>query len=185
MIALGCVTGRFQPVHGQHLELFEIVLARCQHLIIAVTNPDAAARHPEAASAHRHTQAANPFTYFERAQLLQAALIERGIERGLALRATIVPFDLTRPAQWPHYVPLSAQQFVRVFDKWGREKAARLAQAGYGVTLLDGDAAHRQSAADMRASMVGGDDRWRGLAPPGTVPLLMEFLVQAPIRSRG
>lgn len=181
MIPLGCVTGRFQPVHGQHLELFEIALARCRHLVIAVTNPDAAARHKEPASAHRHTRVANPFTYFERVRLLQAAMRERG----LAERATIVPFDLTRTEQWPHYVPPSAHQFVRAYTGWEREKAARLAQAGYPVTVLDGDAARRVSAGDIRASLADGDGRWRGLAPPSTVPLLLDFLDQVPLRDRG
>ena len=40
MRTLGCVTGRFQPVHEQHLELFGIALAECAHQIVAVTNPD-------------------------------------------------------------------------------------------------------------------------------------------------
>ncbi len=45
--ALACVTGRFQPLHDQHLELFEIALTHCEHLIIAITNPDPGARQAE------------------------------------------------------------------------------------------------------------------------------------------
>ena len=73
MTALACVTGRFQPVHHQHLELFEIALREADHLIVAVTNPDHTARHEESTSDHRHTDGANPFTYFQRLRLLQAA----------------------------------------------------------------------------------------------------------------
>ena len=73
MIELGCVTGRFQPVHCQHMELFEMARHQCGHLIVAVTNPDPGARHPEPTSTHRHTAAANPFTYYERVRLSTAA----------------------------------------------------------------------------------------------------------------
>ena len=37
---LACVTGRFQPVHHQHLDLFEIALREAGYLIVAVTNPE-------------------------------------------------------------------------------------------------------------------------------------------------
>src|SRR6185503_2780148 len=82
------VTGRFQPVHHQHLELFALALAEHDHLVVAVTNPDSGARHEAATSTHRHTDAANPFTYFERLRLLRAALDGAG----LADRASVVPF---------------------------------------------------------------------------------------------
>jgi nicotinamide-nucleotide adenylyltransferase len=180
MIALGCVTGRFQPVHEQHLSLFEIALADCRRLVVAVTNPDTRARHMESTSAHRHTAAANPFTYFERVRLLEAAMANRG----LAERTTIVPFDLTRPDVWPEYVPLTARHFVRAFSDWERQKAQRLEQAGYQVTLLDGDPSDRLSASDIRAGMQAGDSCWHPLVPTGTVSLLDELLERVPMAER-
>lgn len=180
MTALGCVTGRFQPVHAQHLELFEIALAQCRRLAVAVTNPDPGARHSEPTSAHRHTAAANPFTYFERASLLEAAVRDRG----WAARVTIVPFDLTRPAVWCQYVPLAAHQFVRSFSDWEREKARRLRAAGYVVTVLAGDPSDRLSARDIRAEMAAGDGRWQALVPAATVDVLSELLARVPIGAR-
>ncbi len=180
MISLGCVTGRFQPVHAQHLALFDTALARCGHVVVAVTNPDSSARHQEAASAHRHTARANPFTYFERLLILQAALDERG----LAGKATIVPFDVTRPDLWPEYVPVTARQFVRAYSDWEREKGRRLAGAGYAVTLFDGDPARRLSSSDIRAHMWSGGD-WQHLVPAATVPVLRQLLDDVPIRDRG
>ena len=177
MMAFGCVTGRFQPVHAQHLELFDIALAACRHLIIAVTNPDTGAHHAEASSRHRHTAAANPFSYFERLRLLEVALRERG----WAERITVVPFDLTRPQFWPQYVPLSARQFVRAYTDWERQKAERLEHAGYAVTVLEGDPAQRLSGIDIRACMRSGDGRWRALVPAATVPLLDAQLEQRPL----
>jgi cytidyltransferase-like protein len=170
MSRLACVTGRFQPVHAQHLELFEIALRDADHLVVAVTNPDTGARLEEATSAHRHLPGANPFTYFERARLLHVALADRGWAR----RTTIVPFDLTRPRYWPEYVPLHAHHLVRAYSEWEREKAGRLAEAGYPVTVLDGDPATRISATDIRARF--RDDDWAELVPAAVVPLLTDLL---------
>lgn len=169
---LGCVTGRFQPVHRQHVDLFGIVLRDCAHLIVAVTNPDQAARRAEPTSAHRHTDAANPFSYFQRARLLAAAL--RGA--GMADRGTVVPFDLTRPVAWPDYVPLGARQYVRVYSDWERDKAARLAAAGYPVTVLEGVAEAKVEATEVRRRWRSGEN-WAELVPAATVPLLRELRV--------
>ncbi len=181
MIALGCVTGRFQPVHRQHLELFAIALDTCAHLVVAVTNPDPAARRSEPSAAHRHTADANPFTYFERARLLAAALDDRGF----GPRTTVVPFDLTRPALWPHYVPPDAHHYIRAYSAWEREKAAALTASGYAVTLIEGDPAQRVSAAVIRESLRAGDARWREIVAPGTAPLLDAFLAAEPMAQRG
>lgn len=169
--ALACVTGRFQPVHAQHVELFEIALREADHLVVAVTNPDAGARHAEPESAHRHLDRANPFTYYQRSRMLAAALDGHG----LAGRATIVPFDLTRPRHWPEYVPVHARQFVRAFGGWEREKARRLAAAGYPVTVLDGDPAARLSASDIRAGLRDGGRSWTAAVPAPVRPLLDAF----------
>jgi len=71
---LVCVTGRFQPVHADHLRLFRAALAGGDRLVVAVTNPDPGACRAEPTSGHRHRADANPFTYFERVGLLAAAL---------------------------------------------------------------------------------------------------------------
>ena len=180
MTSLACVTGRFQPIHEQHLELFEIALKHCDHLIIAITNPDPGARHQEPSSAHRHTAEANPFTYFERALLIQAAINARGISG----RCTLVPFDLQRHILWTHYVPLAARQFVRAYGDWEREKARWFGNAGYPVTLIDGDASGRLSASMIRNSMRADDAAWKLWVPMATVPLLEQLLAQTPMSAR-
>lgn len=169
-MTLAAVTGRFQPVHAQHLELFALALAEHDHLVVAVTNPDTAARHLAATSAHRHTDDANPFTYFERARLLAAALAGAG----MAERATVVPFDLTRPEVWAEYVPRDAVHYVRVFSAWESDKAQRLSDGGYGVVVVDGDPATKLDAATIRAGFADGT--WAELVPRATVPVLTQLL---------
>jgi nicotinamide mononucleotide adenylyltransferase len=169
-VRLAAVTGRFQPVHAQHLELFALALAEHDHLVVAVTNPDTGARHPAATSSHRHTDAANPFTYYERVRLLNAALGAAG----LAARTTVVPFDLTRPAVWPEYVPRDAVHYVRAYSAWEKDKAARLSDGGYAVVVLDGDPARKLDASAIRDHFADGT--WHDLVPPATVPVLAELL---------
>lgn len=167
---LAAVTGRFQPVHAQHLELFEHALAHHDELVVAVTNPDTGARREEATSAHRHTDAANPFTYYERLRLLTAALVDAG----MADRAVVVPFDLTRPDLWPEYVPRRAHHYVRAYSAWEEDKAAQLSAGGYAVTVLHGDPATKLDAAAIRAGF--DDGSWAGLVPTATVPVLRSLL---------
>lgn len=178
MIELGCVTGRFQPLHAQHLELFGIALAQCRHLVVAITNPDPGARHEESTSAHRHTASANPFTYFERARLVDTAVRAQGWSQ----RVTIVPFDLTHREVWTQYVPAGAQHFVRAFSEWERQKAQWFEQAGYAVTVIDGDPAAKLAASDIRSAMRSGE--WRAMVPASTQALLETFLADRSVEAR-
>lgn len=171
MARLACVTGRFQPVHAQHLELFDIALREADHLIVAVTNPDPGSRHEERTSAHRHLGSANPFTYYERVRLLQAALAGAG----LTSRTTIVPFDLTRGEHWADYVPLHTRHLVRAYSDWERHKARLLSDAGYQVSVLDGDPATKLSSSDIR-DRIGHGHPWAALVPPAVVPVLTGLL---------
>lgn len=180
MSELGCVTGRFQPIHHQHLELFDIALQSCEHLVIAITNPDSGARREELSSPHRHTSAANPFTYFERVTLLRAALSERGIEA----RTTVVPFDLTRRAHWPEYVPLRARHVVRAYSDWERQKAAWFRDAGYRVTVIDGDPATKLCASDIRQLLTDNSGRWRESVPKAAIPVLQQLLSVTSMKER-
>ena len=170
MTALACVTGRFQPVHHQHVELFEIALRSADHVIVAITNPDPGARQQEPTSVHRHCASANPWTYYERARLIESALADRGH----TARTTIVPLDLTRPDHWAQYVPLHARHFVRAYSRWEWRKAELLSAAGYQVVVLDGDLDGRLSASDIRARMDRGE-AWEELVPTSVAPILRDF----------
>ena len=86
-VRYGMAHGRFQPFHRGHLEYVLAALARSEHLIVGITNPDPWQTRAEAADAQRHTPEANPFTFFERQRMIRAALHEAGgfIAPGLGL----------------------------------------------------------------------------------------------------
>ncbi len=174
--ALACVTGRFQPVHDDHLRLLRQALDERGRLVVGITNPDPGGMRPEPASDHRHLVEANPFTYFERLELLAAALASPdGIGQDAAAGVRFVPFDLARPQHWPAYVPLSAVQYVGVSADWEREKARRLVAAGYQVVEVPRDPATRRSASEVRTALRRGEG-WEALVPPATVTPLRALL---------
>ena len=170
---LVCVTGRFQPVHADHLRLFRTALAAGDRLVVGVTNPDPGTRRAEPSSAHRHRPDANPFTFYERLALLAAAL--PGALGPAAADVRVVPFDLGRPEHWAHYVPLSAVQYVGVAGPWERDKARRLEAGGYRVVEVPAPPGPRRSATEVRECLRRGDG-WEPLVPPATVPLLRRLL---------
>ena len=169
MSPLGCVTGRFQPVHADHLRLCEVALSTCEVVAVGITNPDPTTRRAEPTSGHRHTAEANPFTYWERLELLRAAL-------GHVLhRVRFVPFDLARPELWSGYVPLHAVQHVGVSSPWETEKVRRLTLAGYRVVEVPGDPLARRTSTAVRAAMRAGAG-WEALVLPATVEPLRRLL---------
>jgi nicotinamide-nucleotide adenylyltransferase len=179
--ALSCVTGRFQPVHRQHLELFLTALATSERLIVAITNPDPGTREPRAESAHRHLPEANPFTYFERLQLVCAALAGAGVP---CASIDVVPFPIHQPALWTHYVPLTAVHLVRLYSSWEETKARELEAAGYAVRVLAGDERTRLSGAEVRRALREGGP-WRPMLPDAVVPLVERFVAERPLAERG
>lgn len=160
-IDTGMVHGRFQPLHREHLAYIVAASARCRRLVVGITNPDARSWLPEAADPERHLPEANPFTYYERLAMVEAAL-------GASLPGRpvrIVPFPIEDPVLWASYVPPGAVHLVRVLSPWGREKVERLRAAGQRVALVERGAAKGVSGASVRAAMRAGGD-WRRLVPP-------------------
>jgi nicotinamide mononucleotide adenylyltransferase len=168
--APACVTGRFQPVHEDHLRLFRMAVEGRSRLIVGITTPDPSSRRPEPESPHRHRDDANPFTYWERCELLLAAL-------GHDPRVLIVPFDLGRPELWEGYAPLDAVQYVGRGGPWEAEKTRRLAAGGYRVVEAEPGPGPRRSATAIRAALRAGAG-WEALVPPATVAPLRRMLAR-------
>jgi cytidyltransferase-like protein len=158
-MSVGMVHGRFQPFHNGHLEYLLGAAARSARLLVGITNPDRSHRDMEAADPERTLEAANPFTYTERAEMIRAALGGQGLHDAL-----IVPFPISRPEVWPDYVPEGCVHFLRVFDAWGIEKAERLRAAGYEVVVLDPGTEKRITGAEVRRRLNEGAN-WRELVP--------------------
>lgn len=161
-----CVTGRFQPIHVEHLRLMHQIAERGEQLIIGITNPRG--RETAAAeSAHRHLAGANPLTFAQRTELIAAALGD--------LTHRVIAFDLDAPASWPSLVPLSVIQVVGVKGDWERAKLRRFAAAGYRTRAVAARDPGCCSSA-VRAALAAGSSDWKALVPAATIPLLETML---------
>ncbi len=167
--SLGAVHGRFQPFHNGHLFYLRAALAQREHVIVGITNPyppdHAVDEHTDPA---RHLTENNPFSYFERVDMIA----ETCRALGLMERVRIVPFDVTGPRQaWANVIPLEATQFVVPHEPWDEEKAKRFREHGYEVQLLE-TVPDRLSGTKVRGLLRSGDLSWRSLVPEGTATVL-------------
>ena len=176
----GCVHGRFQPFHEGHLEYVLRARQRCERLIIGITAADSAAVRKEDASPHRHEPASNPFTYFERLQMIQGTLLVQGLS---PLTFAIVPFPIQDPSLIGQYVPEGTTHFVRVYSRWEGEKIRRLRDEGFLVEVLDPGAEKKVSGSEVRRLIREGLP-WEHLVPRATAQIVRRLLVEDPSRLR-
>lgn len=162
----GAIHGRFQPFHLGHFSYLLQVAAQVEKVIIGITSPFKLTEPiVEVADIHRHLPSHNPFSYFERTEMITSSLLHH--DRSMLARVRIVPFDVSGPVSgyWES-VPLGVVQFVTAHEKWDTEKALRFQRAGYRVEHLPPEGG-RITATHIRALMTVGDERWRELVPVG------------------
>jgi nicotinamide-nucleotide adenylyltransferase len=162
------VHGRFQPFHNEHLSYVLEGLKRSQQLLlVGITNP-LPLTHPEGGfdgDGHRHNADANPYSFLQRAQMVQLSLAEEAVDLS---RVLVVPFHLDLLDRYAGFSD-GVEQLVNVIDEWDEEKCARFAAAGFSVTRF-----HRprtMSASQVRERISSGSSV-AGLVPRGTLTVL-------------
>ena len=173
-VRFGMVHGRFQPFHNGHLRYTLEALARSEHLVIGITNPDPSETQVEAADSERHKPESNPFTFFERQWMIRAALAEEDVDLS---RVSIVPFPIHNPERWEHYCPKETVQFIRIFSDWSKQKAERFQAAGWQVEILDPGVKKQDSGSTVRWCLCEGQG-WEYLVPRGVSVVLKEIGAQ-------
>ncbi len=167
---LGMVHGRFQPFHREHLSYVLRALDRCQNLVIGITNPDHSEHKLNPTSVHRHLAEANPFTYFQRVEMVRQSLAELDID---LRRVSFVPFHIFDPSKWAYYLPnpKATVQYVRIFSAWEEEKFSLFKAHGFAVEVLDRGATKAIEGTQVRHLMRTGSE-WRELVPKGTANVI-------------
>src|SRR4051794_38018939 len=150
-----CLTGRFQPLHNEHLRLMYDIVERGEQLIIGVTNPTGVGT-PARESAHRHRPDANPLTFVQRTELIGTALCD--------IPHHVIAFDLDAPAAWTRLLPLDVTQVVGVKSDWERAKLRRFAAAGYRTRAITPQDLGCCSSR-VRAELAAGSPGWKTLVP--------------------
>lgn len=161
----GIVLGRLQPLHVGHMEYLTAAYRLCERLIVGITNPDTSALTFHEADPKRSMRDSNPYSFFSRYEMIDAAL------RGVGWSAEsygIVPVDLDHEARLGVFLPPRDEStvFITIYDAWGEEKANRLRTLNYNVEVLwRREMSERvTSGTEIRARMLRGDP-WQHLVP--------------------
>jgi nicotinamide-nucleotide adenylyltransferase len=161
---VACFTGRFQPFHNQHLEVLSALSHKFDRIIIGVTNPDVANLQEHSASQHRHTDAANPFSYESRVNIINNSIA--GNADLATIEIGIIRFDLTTPDSWQ--VPAETVFALRIFSPWEASKLALFSGQGFETFELPAPAI-KLSASDIRQSLADDDNIWETSVAPGAI----------------
>ncbi|MGB0062860.1 MAG: adenylyltransferase/cytidyltransferase family protein [Terracidiphilus sp.] len=162
----GVVLGRFQPLHIGHVEYLEAARNECDRLVIGITNPDIGSIRFNAADPNRSKSESNPFSYFERHEMIHAALRDFGWEPSAF---AIVPADVADLSRVGVFLPDPAQTtvFITIYDAWGEEKAHRMSDLGYRVHILwRREMASRVTSGTALRTLMRRNEAWRHLVPP-------------------
>lgn len=162
---LGVIHGRFQGLHLGHMEYLLAGAARCEHLIIGLTNFDPALEPPdELRGLSRVRQSSNPFTFYERMVMIRDSLVEAGMKRE---DFDVVPFPVEQPDHIKNFAPPEATYFMTIYDQWGEHKRQVLLDLGLKVEVMwvRDDSQRLTSGTEVR-SLIAQGKPWSHLVPP-------------------
>lgn len=171
----GVIHGRFQVLHNDHLKYLLAGKAHCNKLVVGITNPDPWVTKTENADPKRSDSLANPLTYYERHTMVEAALLEAGIQRH---DFTIVPFPINLPDRYAYYVPMDAVFFLTIYDDWGRRKLQYFKTMGLTTYVLWEVPPNQKgiSGSEIRSRIVDGQP-WEHLVPACVAPMIENWRI--------
>jgi cytidyltransferase-like protein len=134
-VRYGVVLGRFQPLHLGHMEYLEASRKEVDQLVIGITNPDPNTLIHDGADPLRSKIENNPFSYFDRYQMIAASLGESDWE---SHEFIIVPAPINSPQDMKPYLPPPSLTtvYITVYGPWGDRKAELVRSLGYSVSIL-------------------------------------------------
>ena len=181
MDEIGVIHGRFQMLHNDHMAYLLEGKRRCRHLIVGICNPDKTLTRYSETDPKRASAASNPFTYYERFQMIQGAFLERGIKRE---EFDIVPFPINVPELLPAYVPMKARFYMTIYDAWGMEKKKQLEALGCDVDVMWQKNPEEKgiTGTEVRRRLATGLP-WRQLVPDFVYTYIMERGLEERVRS--
>ena len=168
---IAMIHGRFQPFHLGHLTYALLAKARCEALVVGITNPDRRHLKTMEGDATRHLPEANPFTYYQRMQMAKMSLIAAGLDPSAL---TIVPFPIEAPDLWDAYCPSGITTFLRDRGSWTKTKISLFQQKGWPCEVLVDTENLNIEGRVIRSLLFAGDQRWRDLVPSATAGIIDE-----------
>jgi len=174
----GIACGRFQIFHNEHLAYVMAAKEKCDYLIVGITASDPTVSPVEAEDTKRTEAVANPCTYYERFKMIEAVLLEQGLERG---EFDVVPYPIGRPELIKYYVPEDATHYVTILDAWGHAKNKRLYDLGLNVEVLWDDKPKGISSTMIREKIAKGES-WEEYVPAATYKYIIDNAIDLRIK---
>ena len=165
VIPVGSAHGRFQPFHNEHLEYVVAAKEKCEYLWIGITKYDITPSEFTPLGRTRERPENNPFTYFERVNIIMESLVEVGIEKA---SFGFVPFPIETPKRLPEFMPVSVPCFTTVCEEWNQEKIRILRGYGYNVVVLWERTKKLVTGGAIREDIISGGGSWRSMVPAAT-----------------
>ena len=133
MIPHASVHGRFQPFHNGHLAYVLAALERADVVHIGITRISAVLQAGIEPSGHRFTDAANPFSFDQRVQIITKCLLGEGIGSD---RFEVQAFPIEEPSKLAEFWPKEWPCFTTKVGSWNDQKIDLLEEAGFVVEVL-------------------------------------------------
>jgi cytidyltransferase-like protein len=170
---IGAIHGRFQPFHNGHMEYFKQAKEQCEKIVVGITNPDPKLTGVDSTNLNRSELRNNPFSYWQRYEIITSALLEEGYSRE---EFDIVPFPINFPELIQYYVPKDAIHFTRIFEPWNHKKVELLRAQGHELIILfDGTEEDKKVVGtNVRNKIINKEDYSKDL-PKGTIKALIEL----------
>jgi nicotinamide mononucleotide adenylyltransferase len=165
IIPVGSVHGRFQPFHNEHLEYVVAAKKKCEYLWIGITKYDITPSEFTPLGRARERPENNPFTYFERVNIIMESLNAAGVEKA---SFGFVPFPIDTPQRLPEFMPVSVPCFTTVCEEWNQEKIRILRGYGYTVIVLWERTKKLVTGGAIREDIISGGLSWRSMVPSAT-----------------
>lgn len=180
---IGVIHGRFQGLHNGHVEYLLAGKSRCEHLVIGITNflCNAQSERISSIDNHRLTAQANPFTYFERMEMIRLALLENNVKES---EFSIVPFSIEQPEQLFNFTPKNAVYYITIYDDWGREKLRILKELKLNVDVMWERAESQKpvSGTLVRAQIRSGEN-WEQFVPKSVAQYIKAHGLEEAVRN--
>lgn len=171
---VGVIHGRFQGLHKGHLEYLLEGKKRCEKLIIGITNYtcNEKSEHISKIDTHRLNPSDNPFTFYERLEMIRVALLAEGINEE---EFRIVPFPIEKQDQIFNFVPRDAVFFITIYDNWGREKLKILKTLGLSVEVMwERSLEQKPISGSLLRKKISHGEEWEYLVPTAVASYIKE-----------
>jgi len=178
------IHGRFQLLHLDHIKYLMEGFKRSDYMTIGITNFEPIAGvtggNDKLAQMSHFKRESNPFTYYERMQMIMRSLKGEGVPQEMY---DITPFPIEFPERINNYAPKNATYLMTIDDEWGREKLKRLQGLGLKTEVMwERTHADRFTSGTVVRELIAGNKPWEHLVPAEVYKYVIENKLDERIR---